>query len=68
MQFKTRLSFIMAADFIGCWLVEIVCKALFADLAPKQLITRGRERRELRRHEEERRNAQLVDEESKKSQ
>ena len=57
----------MAADFIGCWLVEIVCKALFADLAPKQLITKGRERRELRRQEEERWNMQLAAEESKKS-
>jgi len=41
----------MAADFVGCWLVEIFCKALFADLAPKNLITRGRDRRELRRQE-----------------
>jgi hypothetical protein len=32
---KPSLTFVMAADFIGCWLVEILCKALFADLAPK---------------------------------
>ena len=43
----------MLIDFIGCWLVEIICKHFFADLKPKPLITRGRERREKRRAEEE---------------
>lgn len=58
----------MAADFVGCWLVEILCKAVFADLAPKKLITRGRDRRELRRQEEEQRKVSLVVEEVKKMQ
>lgn len=44
----------MVIDFAGCWLVEIICKALFADLAPKPIVLRGRERREKRRAEEER--------------
>lgn len=44
----------MLADFIGCWIVEITCKRLFADIAPKPLVTRGRERRERRRAEEDR--------------
>lgn len=44
----------MVIDFAGCWLVEIVCKALFADLAPKPIVLRGRERREKRRAEQER--------------
>lgn len=39
----------MIGDLIGCWLIEIVCKYLFADLAPKPIVTRGRERREARR-------------------
>lgn len=39
----------MVVDFVGCWLVEVVCKHLFADLEPKEMITRGRERREQRR-------------------
>ena len=39
----------MIIDFIGCYLIEQVCKALFADLEPKELVTRGRERREKRR-------------------
>lgn len=44
----------MIADFVGCWVIEKLCKYLFADLEPKALITRGRERREARRAEENR--------------
>lgn len=44
----------MAIDFVGCWFVELACKNLFADLEPKPLVTRGRERREARRAIEER--------------
>jgi cation-transporting ATPase 13A1 len=43
----------MIIDFIGCWAIETVCKYLFADLEPKSMITRGRERRERRRATEE---------------
>jgi len=43
----------MIIDFIGCWVIENVCKYLFADLEPKSIITRGRERRERRRAREE---------------
>lgn len=43
----------MVADFAACWLVEVTCKALFADLEPKEMVTRGRERRERRRAAEE---------------
>jgi manganese-transporting P-type ATPase len=39
----------MVIDFIGCYAIEVVCKALFADLQPKSLITRGSERRMKRR-------------------
>lgn len=39
----------MLADFVGCYAIEVVCKYLFADLQPKELVTRGRERREARR-------------------
>ncbi|KAF8590671.1 endoplasmic reticulum Ca-transporting P-type ATPase [Ramaria rubella] len=52
--FQFRLTATMVADFVGCWVVEVTCKYLFADLAPKPLVTRGRERREKRRAEEER--------------
>lgn len=44
----------MVVDFAGCWIIEKVCKHMFADLEPKSMITRGRERREKRRLEEER--------------
>ncbi|KAG9309968.1 hypothetical protein JVU11DRAFT_10001 [Chiua virens] len=53
-NFKVKLTSVMIADFVGCWVVEKVCKHLFADLEPKPLITRGRERREARRREEAR--------------
>jgi cation-transporting ATPase 13A1 len=43
----------MIIDFAGCWLIEVVCKHLFADLEPKDMITRGRERREQRRRLQE---------------
>jgi len=61
----------MVADFIGCWLLEISCKYLFADLEPKPMVTRGRERREKRREEElrveeEKRMEQLEEEHRKK--
>lgn len=39
----------MLADFAGCFIIEKACKYLFADLEPKELVTRGRERREKRR-------------------
>jgi cation-transporting ATPase 13A1 len=44
----------MIIDFAGCWVIEVVCKYFFADLEPKAMVTRGRERRELRRAEQER--------------
>ncbi|EIN05518.1 endoplasmic reticulum Ca-transporting P-type ATPase [Punctularia strigosozonata HHB-11173 SS5] len=47
--FKFRLSVSMALDFVGCYIIEKVCKYFFADLEPKPLVTRGRERREQRR-------------------
>ena len=43
----------MILDFAGCWIIEKVCKYFFAELEPKGMITRGRERREKRRLEEE---------------
>lgn len=42
----------MIVDFMGCWLIEVICKYLLADLEPKAMITRGRERRHRRRMEE----------------
>jgi cation-transporting ATPase 13A1 len=67
-QFKIRLTLVMVADFVGCWLVEILCKTFFADLAPKKLVTKGRERRELRRQEQERTEFEIALQEAKKTQ
>lgn len=47
--FQVRLTAAMLVDFVGCYIVEVVCKALFADLTPKPLVTKGIERREKRR-------------------
>jgi cation-transporting ATPase 13A1 len=49
-----KLTSVMVIDFVGCWVIEKLCKRLFADLEPKPLVTRGRERREARRREEAR--------------
>jgi manganese-transporting P-type ATPase len=48
-----RLTASMAIDFAGCYIIEVGCKFLFAELEPKKMITRGRERREKRRKEQE---------------
>jgi cation-transporting ATPase 13A1 len=50
--FQYRLTAIMVIDFIGCYIIEVVCKYLFATLTPKDMITSGSERREKRRLEE----------------
>ncbi|KAJ3913246.1 endoplasmic reticulum Ca-transporting P-type ATPase [Lentinula edodes] len=60
-MFKVKLTLSMILDLGGCWVIEAVCKYVFAELEPKEMITRGRERREKRREEERRR------EEEKKS-
>ncbi|KIJ31777.1 hypothetical protein M422DRAFT_783699 [Sphaerobolus stellatus SS14] len=52
-SFQVRLTATMLIDLIGCWIVEILCKRLFADIQPKPIITRERERREKRREAEE---------------
>ncbi|PPQ67683.1 hypothetical protein CVT26_007410, partial [Gymnopilus dilepis] len=52
-SFQFRLTAAMVIDFAGCWVIEKVCKYFFADLEPKPMVTRGRERREKRRLLEE---------------
>ncbi|PWN24374.1 putative SPF1-P-type ATPase [Jaminaea rosea] len=47
--FQVRLLAVMAVDYFGAMAIEWGAKALFADLEPKALIVRGRERREKRR-------------------
>ncbi|KAI0946865.1 hypothetical protein AcW1_010201 [Taiwanofungus camphoratus] len=50
--FQFKLTATMIVDFVGCWFIEVVCKWLFADLEPKSMITRGRERRDARRKQQ----------------
>ncbi|KAL8291698.1 hypothetical protein RQP46_001956 [Phenoliferia psychrophenolica] len=47
--FRLRLCMVMVLDYGGAWIAEIVLKYLFADNQPKEMITRGIERREARR-------------------
>ena len=56
----------MIVDFMGCWVIEVTCKYLFADLEPKPMVTKGRERREQRRLIEEQEKAKSQDEEGSK--
>ncbi|GAA5937029.1 ion-transporting P-type ATPase SPF1 [Sporobolomyces koalae] len=55
--FRMRLCITMVLDYGGAWLADIVLKYFFGDTTPKELITRGSERREARRiaqkHEQE---------------
>lgn len=58
----------MIVDFMGCWVIEVLCKYLFADLEPKPMVTKGRERREQRRliEEQEKAKSQNVTSEGSK--
>ena len=52
---------------MGCWVIEVTCKYLFADLEPKSMVIKGRERREQRRLIEEKEKAEkTLDEEGSK--
>ena len=51
----------MILDFVGCWLFEVVCKYLFANLEPKVMVIKGRERREARRRLQEQAKKQQAD-------
>ncbi|KAJ9121558.1 hypothetical protein QFC22_002177 [Naganishia vaughanmartiniae] len=51
-SFRLRLTSVMIIDFALCWIVQKVCKDLFANLEAPELVTRGRERREARRAKE----------------
>lgn len=53
-QFRFQLCAVMVLDYGGSWIAEIVLKYFFADNQPKPVITRGIERREARRAEEQR--------------
>lgn len=61
-SFQVRLTTVMIVDFIGCWVIEKLCKFLFADLESKPMVIRGRERRENRRRiEQEKREKELAE-------
>ena len=54
--FKTYLTFLMAVDYCGCWLVEQLLKRAFSDFKPKDIALRRPdqiEREEKRKREEQ---------------
>ena len=53
MQFRIRLIIAMIFDYGGAYVGEALMKYFFIDKKPKELITRGRDRREKRRKVEE---------------
>lgn len=66
--FKVQLTAVMIIDFCGCWVIETMCKYLFANIEAKGMITKGRERREARRklqEQEKRSRANVVATEKK---
>ncbi|GAA94246.1 hypothetical protein E5Q_00895 [Mixia osmundae IAM 14324] len=54
LEFRLKLILTMALDFGIAYLMEVLARYLFVSNAPKDLITRGTERREARRVEEKR--------------
>ncbi|KAF8664216.1 hypothetical protein AX16_000779 [Volvariella volvacea WC 439] len=69
-SFKFTLTLTMIIDFAGCYVIEKACKYLFADLEPRKMVTKGRERREKRRalQEAEAARAAAANAEEKKTQ
>ncbi|KIL62774.1 hypothetical protein M378DRAFT_165239 [Amanita muscaria Koide BX008] len=66
--FKVQLTAVMIIDFCGCWVIETMCKYLFANIEAKVMITKGRGRREARRklqEQEKRSRANVVATEKK---
>ena len=54
-EFKWTLTFLMIADYVGCWIVEQIFKAFFSDLKPRDISIRRPEqvvRDEKRRKDE----------------
>lgn len=60
MDFKYRLTGVMVADFLGCYVIEKVLKALYSDYKPKDIAIRRPDqiRFEEERNERERREAE----------
>lgn len=62
-EFKFTLTAIMIVDFLGCWVVEKVLKALFSDYRPKDIAERRPDQLE---KEKRRRQAEFEESERQK--
>ena len=59
-DFKVKLTAVMAVDYVGCWIVENVLKRAFSDYRPRDIAIR---RVDQVRREEERKGAEKMDRE-----
>lgn len=48
-NFQFTLTFVMALDFVGCYLIENILKFLFLDTKPGPIVLKGQDRRDERR-------------------
>lgn len=65
-EFKTTLTVTMVVDYLGCWVIEKVLKAMFSDYKPKDIAIRRPD--QLKREEDRRQeaiNAKIREEEEK---
>ena len=57
-DFKITMTVVMVVDYVGCWIVEYVLKAIFSDYKPKDIAVRRpdqleREQQRLQAEQEE---------------
>jgi len=66
MDFKVRLTTVMVVDFMGCYVVEKVLKALYSDYKPKDIAERRPDQIKFEEERNERERREREDEEEKK--
>lgn len=64
-EFKTVMTTVMVVDYLGCWVVEKVLKALFSDYRPKDIAIRRPDQlaREQKRHDDAKAEAIRIEDE-----
>lgn len=69
-EFKTTMTAVMVVDYLGCWVIEKVLKALFSDYRPKDIAIRRPDQlaREQKRFDDEKAESMRLEEEKAASQ
>ncbi|KAI2605652.1 hypothetical protein GGR54DRAFT_621064 [Hypoxylon sp. NC1633] len=65
-EFKTTMTAVMALDYAGCWVIEVVLKRLFSDFRPRDIASRRPEQNERERKRKDAEKALQDEEEEKK--